>query len=309
MPMLAAMNKMKMKIKMVLLLVLYSYTLNGQDINRIFEPEYYNGKSLNELRRDSQILDIVIGEEKPLFLKIKTEIGIQEFFRLNDTSFQSRKYIGDELIEEGLFVFNKLENIPVDSFTTFDPETYAETLNIISYHKLKKSGKWTENNNSGESWHGAYINEKKEGFWIYYDKDGQFNSCRFKEDEIVGLFSPKKSNLDLFQNWLFEKEFIWCKRTLYSRNDTIYKREWELSLNPDDKCLNLGKFRFNKNGSFQFDEVNEKLVLAIKKSGLGKWSFNEFSELELEFNDGDKITLSIKYFGKEYIRLEHSSQQ
>ena len=202
---------------------------------------------------------------------------------------------------------NPLEIISTDTFVSFDPETYEETLEVINYYHLVKNGKWSETNDKGDIWTGNYINGLKEGQWMSLLNHG-YKTHKFKADILDGIYNPSKDSIEAHLELVLDKELIWSKRINYviAEGGEVYKLEWAFEMVPEFKSLDLGKFIFKRDGTFIFDESMNEIKKGIRAEGKGKWSINEKSELTLEFSDGKKDTMTINYWGNGYLGLDNS---
>ncbi|MFM9949049.1 MAG: hypothetical protein ACKV1O_14000 [Saprospiraceae bacterium] len=282
-------------------MVCLSVLLNAQVISREISPLFYEGKTLQLLKKDSLVQDLVAPNEVLLYVKIKTPKGHLEYFTLNDSTFYSREKAGDQYSGEGFFSIDFKNITSRDTFITFDPVTYAETINILSVHPLTKTGGWAETAENGERWHGKYVDGKKQGHWNCYTT---WQAVFYDNDEITGLFSPDRLTLEKYQQWIVDKKLYWCNRLLQTDQTGTYEREWLLKSTADEKCQKLGVLVLKENGILQFKEYSSKQKFALRPEGSGKWQLNSQGNLELEFSNQKKEVFIIQYWGKDAVRLE-----
>lgn len=286
---------------MTIFMVCLSVLLNAQVISREISPLFYEGKTLQLLKKDSLVQDFVAPDKVLLFVKIETPKGHLEYFRLNDSTFYSREKTGDQYLSEGAFAFDFKNIKTTDTIITFDPETYAESINIVFYHPLIKTGNWAETTETGERWYGKYVDGKKQENW-YCNTTSKF--VTYNNDEITGLFSPDRLTLEKYQQWMVGKKLYWCNLFSYTDQTGTYDKEWLLETSVGDNCLKLGVLALKENGILQFEEYSYKQKIGLRPEGSGKWQVNDQGNLELEFSDQKRVVFIVKYLGKDAIRLE-----
>lgn len=286
---------------MTIFMVCLSVLLNAQVISREISPLFYEGKTLQLLKKDSLVQDFVAPDKVLLFVKIETPKGHLEYFRLNDSTFYSREKTGDQYLSEGAFAVDFKNIKTTDTIITFDPETYAESINIVSVYPLIKTGNWAETTETGERWYGKYVDGKKQEHW-YCHTTSKF--VTYNNDEITGLFSPDRLTLEKYQQWMVGKKLYWCNLFSYTDQTGTYDKEWLLETSVGDNCLKLGVLALKENGILQFEEYSYKQKIGLRPEGSGKWQVNDQGNLELEFSDQKRVVFIVKYLGKDAIRLE-----
>jgi hypothetical protein len=271
---------MKQSSVLLLLLLLSQVAFcqkKGKEIHFIFDTSYnLNAVTMNSTEFEGKILKVSISDTL-------SHLKIAEFVRISDSTYFYQSYNSTgKTIAEGKAALDKtpFEKIKIP---VFNPTGEEISFRYWSYYKFHKSGKWYEEVNDSIDRNGGYVNNKKNGDWLYTkfiakDKGIPFKKEVYNNDallrtESVNLLEGTLSTIskevkgkweirDASSMWFLDTIIYYFKVPL---NETPnYKNH--ITINPDGKgAIIIGGHHASKKNDFtwRFIERDKKIIITI----------------------------------------------
>ena len=247
-------------------------------------PLLYENMTINDLmKQDSIVLRSECIGDDLIFAKLNIEGKIYEYFRINDSTFLSTIFLGEDLIGRGRVVLAyEAEN--TDTIPLFDPINYEENPIVMSTHKLVKINDWLERKGQLE-WKGSYAQNLKQGWWTEVRKNSKNNrSLRYNKGKIVELKNPTKEDFINHQKFIVGKQLHWCSRLSMRVSQSLEGKtvtNWELKQEKEGDCSDLGVFEFKADGTLDFSSKNKTFTGKYFAEGVGQWNIDDNGVLSL----------------------------
>jgi hypothetical protein len=209
---------------------------------------------------------------------------ISEFIRIDDNS-----YYFIQTDSSGGVLSEGKASVEKKAFRTIKFPIYNSNGNIESfikqgYHKLIRNGNWSETISDSTSKHGFYLNNKKEGSWMYIIMLGKGKGIEekkevYKEDKLI---STQKINLLEISSEMAKKAIIGKWALLYNADNVPYldsivyfnkisddqKSGFRSSLEfkPDGKCIMATRGEHstpNFKCSWSIDNKNKIIIISF----------------------------------------------
>lgn len=270
--------------KISMLLFLYFGALSetiAQQIFRVQEPLFYEGKTFAELSKGGLVKDSIFYQNQILFVALSPREGLRlEYHRHSDSTFYFREFYNLKIQKEGLLRIEK-PMVRTSKKRSENFETFEEVWTFHDVFSLVKHGIWRESDSAGNWWKGSRKNDKREGKW---QLEGTNSNTYFVDDQPISFFNPTAEFTKLFFSKFFIKKdlyFFIAKPNLARKNSRwIFRESLFEGLKPG------GQISIFENGTFDFkNRKNEPFP-----EGKGTWKLLEDNKIELSFPNG-KISL------------------
>ncbi len=238
-----------------------------------------------------------------MFVEVQINDRVKEYFRISDSLFYSREFHKGAAVDKGHYQLKIDAKYPIDTVTTFDPETYEESVSVFSFHELHKTGDWIEYDSNGLVWRGNYFDHTKHGRWAVFKQGRRVKTIEYDHGDIIKIHYPSSSEINKHIEWMYDTDFIWCMKSIDDKSTKHSRELWRLNINYDGHCMGFGKFQFKADGTFNFSEFKPNVKYGFYKEGLGKWKIVE-DEIELIFADEKRERFRLSIIGKNIIMFE-----
>ncbi|MEO1437541.1 MAG: hypothetical protein AAFV80_18510 [Bacteroidota bacterium] len=249
------------------------------------------------------LIDEVIADDNVIYLLQESTEGDRAYFRINDSTFLCRAYLGMEIGETGRYFMDRSITLRTDSLIVFDPETYLESFAVFQVHPIVKIGWWNEQETADIWCNGTYHKGKKQAYWGCGNNQQIQYGQEYQQGELVALVDPGQIQIEPYLDWLLNKKHFLTKVGQGFTNGATNQTSWHLTENTDTTHGDLGVFTFSTAGNFEFSAQSNAPASISRKGKNGKWTISPKGNLNLQFSDGTAMTFSIDYYGKALIVL------